>query len=314
MGDADRDKMLRDMAANRGCRLVKSRRRTPGVGDYGHYGLKDAASDTEIFGFGPDGLTASPEAIESFLRKGLVADWKSSLAAAEPAPQTKSKPRTDNVAPEATQAARPRAAKDKRVRPAAEPPPTPPPPPPPSAKPKLRIVESAVATVPETGPPPPDPPRVAPPPPAPPPPSPSRPILKIRDARPADAQGLAALLGDTGDAKTIAVRISAQRKAGEPPLVAEEDGAILGCLAWHALPLLQRDAPLGRITFLHVAPPARRRGIGRALVEEAEARLADAGCTRVEALAEIEIGAAPDFFRRLGWTRATYRYARDLDV
>jgi hypothetical protein len=47
-------------------------------------------------------------------------------------------------------------------------------------------------------------------------------------------------------------------------------------------------------------------------VEEAEARLADLGCARVEALAEIELGAAPDFFRRLGWERAAYRYARNL--
>jgi hypothetical protein len=30
MSDADRDKMLREMAANRGLRLVKSRRRKPG--------------------------------------------------------------------------------------------------------------------------------------------------------------------------------------------------------------------------------------------------------------------------------------------
>src|SRR5688572_8830685 len=80
MADADRDKMLRDMAANRNCRLVKSRRRTPGAGDYGRYGLKDAASDAEVFGFGKDGLTATPEEIEAFLRKGLVSDWKSSLA------------------------------------------------------------------------------------------------------------------------------------------------------------------------------------------------------------------------------------------
>ena len=80
MADPDRDTMLRDMAANRGCRLVKSRRRTPGVGDYGLYGLKDAASGKDVFGVGDDGLTATPEEIEAYLRRGLVADWKSSLA------------------------------------------------------------------------------------------------------------------------------------------------------------------------------------------------------------------------------------------
>jgi ribosomal protein S18 acetylase RimI-like enzyme len=91
-----------------------------------------------------------------------------------------------------------------------------------------------------------------------------------------------------------------------------ENDRILGCVSWHVVPLLQDEAPLGRISYLLVAPESRRRGIGRALVEEAEARLADAGCRRAEALAEIELAAAPDFFRRLGWSRSAYRYARNL--
>jgi acetyltransferase (GNAT) family protein len=78
MADRDRDAMLREMAANRRCRLVKSRRRRPG-GDYGRYGLKDASSGKEVLGFGTDGLTATPEEIEDFLRGGAAAEWKRSL-------------------------------------------------------------------------------------------------------------------------------------------------------------------------------------------------------------------------------------------
>lgn len=280
MADPDRDKMLRDMAANRGCKLVKSRRRTPGSGDYGRYGLKDAASDREVYGFGADGLTATPDEIEAFLRKGAIADWKSSLAAAAAA--------NDEGTPVG------------RRRPSAKS--APPPPAPGSARrkagaAKLRLVEPA-------------PPAPPPPPPPPPTPPPPRPILRIREARPADAEGVTALLGAAADG--LAARIAAARKAGEPPLVADEGGSLLGIVAFHALPLLQEEAPLGRLTLLLVAPDARRRGVGRALVEEAEARLADRGCARIEALAEIELAAAPDFFRRLGWTRSAYRYARPL--
>lgn len=273
--------MLREMAAHRGCRLVKSRRRKPGTGDYGRYGLVDAASGREIFGFGENGLTATPQEIEAFLRRGAAADWKSSLAAAAEADE-----------PEAAAPPPPPKARARK-----SPPPSPPPPPPRRTKPELRVVPREQA------------------PPPPPPPPPPRPVLEIREARPADAEPLAALLAQAGaetEPAALARRLAALRKAGEPPLVAEEGGEILGCLAFHLIPRLEADAPLGRIAFLFVAPAERRRGLGRALVEEAEARLADLGCTRIEVPAEIELGAAPDFLRRLGWGRAHYLYSKAL--
>ena len=107
MADNESDAMLREMAANRGCRLVKSRRRKPG-GDYGRYGLKDSGTGKEVLGFGKAGLTATPEEIEDFLRGGAAAEWKRSLGAA-------GKPK--------------RSATAKRR-------PAPPPPPPPPSKPK----------------------------------------------------------------------------------------------------------------------------------------------------------------------------------
>ena len=285
MTDADRDKMLKDMAANRGCKLVKSRRRKSGTGDFGRYGLQDAGSGREVFGFGGEGLlTASAEEIEAFLRKGAVADWKSSLAAAAAG----GAPANDERTPVAR--AKPNAKAKAEKVPAAK-----------KAQPRLRVVERQ-----EKVPPPPEP-EPPPPPPAPAPPA----ILRIREARPGDADALAALLGDT-DATGLAARISALRKSGAPPLVADQGGIVLGLVAFHAVPLVQEEAPLGRLTFLLVAEQARRRGLGRALVEEAAARLADLGCTRLEALAEIELAAAPDFFRRLGWGRNAYRYAVEL--
>ena len=266
MADPDRETMLKQMAANRGCKLVKSRRRKAGTGDYGRYGLKDAATDREVFGFGDDGLTALPEEIEAFLRKGAKADWKSSLAASASAPAN------DDRTPVS------------RRRSKAEPEPKPRP------KPKLRVVEAT---------------------PAPPPPPPPTPILEVREAAPRDAPALAVLLG-AEDARALARRLSALRKAGEPPLVADQDGEVVGAAAFHAVPLLDEAAPLGRLTLLLVAPAHRRRGVGRALAAEAAARLAALGCARLEAMAEIELAAAPDFFRRLGWDRSAYLYVRTL--
>jgi len=79
------DEELRELAENRGCKLVKSRVRTPGRKDHGRFGLKDAKTGRELFGFGKRGLTGTPEEIASFLRGNAAATWKSSVGAAKPA-------------------------------------------------------------------------------------------------------------------------------------------------------------------------------------------------------------------------------------
>lgn len=88
------DEQLRESARNRGLRLVKSRRRKAG-GDFGKYGLKDAKGK-ELFGFGKDGLTASAEAIEDYLRGAMRSDWKEAakgLPRRKPAPKPKAPPK-----------------------------------------------------------------------------------------------------------------------------------------------------------------------------------------------------------------------------
>ena len=74
---------LRDLAANRGYRLVKGRGRVPGKRDYGRYGLKDAKTGKEVFGFGNRGVTALPGAIELFLRGADAGSWEASLKASK---------------------------------------------------------------------------------------------------------------------------------------------------------------------------------------------------------------------------------------
>ncbi|HYD11342.1 MAG TPA: GNAT family N-acetyltransferase [Allosphingosinicella sp.] len=88
----DADEALREMAANRGCRLVKSRVRTPGRGDYGKFGLKDAKTGKAVLGFGKKGLTATAEEIEAFLRGGAASAWQSSVGKRPPRPKAKAKP------------------------------------------------------------------------------------------------------------------------------------------------------------------------------------------------------------------------------
>lgn len=92
MADSGRDERLSEAAANRGLKLVKSRIRTPGKGDYGRYGLTGSAG-ARLLGFGKSGLTATAEEIEAYLHQGAAADWKSSLRAAGAKPPARSRKR-----------------------------------------------------------------------------------------------------------------------------------------------------------------------------------------------------------------------------
>ena len=106
---------LREMAANRGFRLVKSRRRKPG-GDFGRYGLKNAKTGAEVLGFGGKGLTASAEEITEFLRGGAAKGWKGSLGVVGK-PTAKAEPKTAKV----KKAKAPKKAKPEPKKAKAEP-------------------------------------------------------------------------------------------------------------------------------------------------------------------------------------------------
>jgi ribosomal protein S18 acetylase RimI-like enzyme len=120
MADKERDAALREMARSRGFKLVKSRRRKPG-GDFGRYGLQDAASGEECLGFSGKGLTATAEEVEAFLRQQTASTWKKSLG---------------SVPKPAKTAGRSRKAPGPSPEPKKKSPPAPP------EKPKLRIREA----------------------------------------------------------------------------------------------------------------------------------------------------------------------------
>lgn len=70
---------LREAAAHRGYRLQRSRKKTPGVGDFGKYGLTDAKGKP-VLGIGDKGFTATAAEVEAFLRSGENATWRQSAA------------------------------------------------------------------------------------------------------------------------------------------------------------------------------------------------------------------------------------------
>ncbi len=85
------------------------------------------------------------------------------------------------------------------------------------------------------------------------------------------------------------------RLPGAECLVAEANGEIVGFV------LTDRDGPAGHVITLDVAPGARRRKIGTALVEAAHASLAGHGVREVDLETSTTNEAAVAFWKKHGY-------------
>ena len=84
-------------------------------------------------------------------------------------------------------------------------------------------------------------------------------------------------------------------------IVAVSEGRVVGSViaGW--------DGWRGSVYRLAVAPDLRRAGLGRLLVGEAEARLAEAGARRLQAIVVASDGQARQFWRGTDWNEQLER-------
>lgn len=152
--------------------------------------------------------------------------------------------------------------------------------------------------------------------PAPPPPPPkpaSKP--KVRDAKAGDAEAivsLIALLEHEVQEKGVRKRIATLAKQDLAPLVATLDKKVVGLCGIDSMIAIHRPQPVGRINILVVSDEARGQGIGRLLVEAAEAKLRKDGCGMVEVTSNDRLAKAHAFYRHMGYERTSIRFAKNL--
>jgi ribosomal protein S18 acetylase RimI-like enzyme len=80
-------------------------------------------------------------------------------------------------------------------------------------------------------------------------------------------------------------------------LVAEEEGTILGTV------MAGYEGHRGWINYLAVDPSRRREGLGLRLMGEAERRLADEGCPKINLQVRSSNVAVISFYERLGYRK-----------
>jgi GNAT superfamily N-acetyltransferase len=145
------------------------------------------------------------------------------------------------------------------------------------------------------------------------------PTTTIRAARASDAHDIARLTADLGydvTAEEAARRVSRILGRDDQQLfVADEGEAVAGWV--HVLLAEYVDAePFVVIGGLVVSPDHRREGIGRALMERAEAWASEQGCAIVRLSSTITRHGAHRFYERLGYTiiKTQYSFIKPLDA
>ena len=137
--------------------------------------------------------------------------------------------------------------------------------------------------------------------------------VAIREATTADLDEVLALWNTDADpGRTIIDEPDALRRlldwSGGTLLVAEVEGQPVGTIiaGW--------DGWRGNLYRLVVRADHRRRGVARALVDEAERRLRDNGCPRITALVHVGLPEAPKFWAAAGYDfdQPTGRFVRNL--
>ncbi|GAA3728542.1 GNAT superfamily N-acetyltransferase [Spinactinospora alkalitolerans] len=127
-------------------------------------------------------------------------------------------------------------------------------------------------------------------------------------------------LGDTAPAQSPTVRMSSAavrawtRIETDPDrsvLVAERRGQIIGTLDLIVVANLTHDAqPWAVIDNVVVDGLCRRRGVGRALMDDALDRASRAGCYKVELLSHENRHGAHDFYRSMGFENSAEGFRR----
>ena len=137
--------------------------------------------------------------------------------------------------------------------------------------------------------------------------------ILLRLAETTDAEAIATLFTDEGypaGPSDIVARLARFAPPHARVIVAEHDGTLLGFIAIQTLPRFEHDDWIVRILALVVDAGARERGVGRALMAEAERIGREAGAAFIEVTAGHHRPEARHLYESLGYDASVAAYLR----
>lgn len=140
--------------------------------------------------------------------------------------------------------------------------------------------------------------------------------LLLRDAEPDDVRDVAELLGELGypaDPADLPARMEAVRKEGGAVFVAiDSTGTTVGLMCMSKHSALHAPLPIANVDALVTSSRARRRGVGRFLVEEAKRWAERQGCGRLTLTSAEHRKAAHEFYPSCGMPYTGRRFATPI--
>ena len=140
--------------------------------------------------------------------------------------------------------------------------------------------------------------------------------ILIRKPAAADALALSHLMGELGypsQPEEIIARLTAlDRFPDALTLVAELEGRVVGAMTTHVIPAIHVSPRVAMLTVLVVADELRGRGIGRELVDRAEAFAREHGATKISLTSALHRTAAHGFYKLLGYEHTGVRLVKEL--
>ena len=141
-------------------------------------------------------------------------------------------------------------------------------------------------------------------------------MIEIGPCTSDDAVAVSTLLGELGYRVSIqqaTEQIAELSRTGSDPIfLAVGNGQILGLLASHLCRMLQYPGLIMRVTALVVDRGARRRGVGKLLMEHAERMGSAAGCEFVELTSAADRADAHAFYSSIGYRSSSLRFRKPL--